>query len=230
MNNPRSKKETFFRTSGWTRPPAPPLQLGYLVEQDITPSEELATAVWYALRTETCAYQSKYSALDREILLWSTKYGSPALLSEIENAPLHPRHFLDLKNAIEATVVYRDVAFCWVENAENVEIVGQIADLIVRCKGVERALCGTLLNGDSYISVRTSPTGGNATNVLLATLGELGLGGGHEHRAGGKIEKTGDQVDDSMHWRTEILERWLVANQLDLGSKAIPIFQYNVVD
>jgi nanoRNase/pAp phosphatase (c-di-AMP/oligoRNAs hydrolase) len=199
------------------------LTSNYLIEQGIRPSEELATAVWYALRTETSAYQSKYTSKDREILLWATEFGSPALLAEIENAPLSPRHFFDLKNAIDSTLVYENVAFCWVRNLQSVEVVGQVADLIIRCEGVEQVLCGTSFNEQAYVSVRTTPTGGDATQLLMTALKGLGCGGGHKHRAGGKVEKLEDSSNDNANFRKKVLARWLSANELNGDAISVPI-------
>lgn len=181
----------------------------YLMEQKIKPSTELATAVWYALRTETCAYENEYTALDRDVLVWATTYGSPALLAQIENAPLSVHYFSEIHSAIEQSRVSGDTAICLLPEVQAVEVVGEVADLLVRCQGVDRVLCATLKNGDLFLSVRTSSDGGNATELLLDVLDEIGSAGGHLHRAGGKIADVRQQAGFTPDWRSELKRRWL---------------------
>ena len=52
----------------------------YLREQGIEPGEKLATAMVYAIRTETRGSETHYSRLDRLIVLWLTERADPSLL------------------------------------------------------------------------------------------------------------------------------------------------------
>ncbi len=187
----------------------------YLIENDVVPSSKLATAIWYALRTETCAYESRYTALDRDVLIWATTYGSPSLLAEIENAPLVRVYFTDLVRALKNTRVYGDVAVCWLPQSQGVEVVGEVADLLVRDEEVHRVLCGTELEDAAFVSVRTSPHGGNATSLLLATLDGLGHGGGHDHRAGGKIVPASTDLTSGKPLAQQVILRWLSVNNVE---------------
>ena len=63
----------------------------YLREQGVDPGMKLATAILYAIRTETCGSETVHSPLDREIVTWLTDLADPTLLAEIENAPLEAR-------------------------------------------------------------------------------------------------------------------------------------------
>lgn len=192
----------------------------YLIEQHIAPSQQLATAIWYALRTETCAYESRYSQLDRDVLLWATCYGSPSMLAEIENAPLTRRYFSDLKQAIESTQIWNDTAFCWLAQPQGVEVVGEVADLIVRCVDVDQMLCGTIIKDDAYLSARTSPRGGDATDLLLETIQDLGSGGGHVHRAGGNIVNARLRFEEHA-LADRLRSRWLAANNIPTDVAAV---------
>ena len=59
----------------------------YLREQGIEPGVKLASAMLYAMRTETCGCETEHSELDRSIMLWLTEHAEPGLIAEIENAP-----------------------------------------------------------------------------------------------------------------------------------------------
>ncbi len=186
----------------------------YLREQRIDPGMKLATAILYGIRTETRGGETAHSALDRSVVRWLTGIAEPALLAEIENAPLEPEYFSDLALAMQNTFVYGDSAICFLPRAIGAEIVGEVADLLVRCRGLQRVLCAAVIGGDLLISARTGRTGGDASKLLRTTLGGLGGCGGHMHRAGGKIAGAASQSKIRSSLYDELRERWLAACQV----------------
>jgi nanoRNase/pAp phosphatase (c-di-AMP/oligoRNAs hydrolase) len=183
----------------------------YLREQKIEPGAKLATAMIYALRTETRGCQTHHSQLDREVLTWLTEHAEPALLAEIETAPLSREYFGDLMLALQSAFVYDDVALCFLPRANGAEIVGEVADLLIRCRGIRRVLCAAVVNGDLIFSARTDTDSGNAAQLLLATLNGLGGAGGHAHRAGGKISAISNGSKVAGDLNDELRRRWLAA-------------------
>jgi nanoRNase/pAp phosphatase (c-di-AMP/oligoRNAs hydrolase) len=183
----------------------------YLREQGIEPGLKLASAMLYAIRTETCGCETEHSQLDRMMVLWLTGHAEPGLIAEIENAPLARSYFSDLVLALQGTVLFNDSALCVLPKASGMETVGEVADLLIRCHGVRRVLCAGLIEEDLYVSVRTRRDDGSAIELLQHTLKGIGEGGGHVHRAGGKV--VGFAAEGRM---TEVLEeqirdRWLAA-------------------
>lgn len=183
----------------------------YLREQELAPPTELATALLYAIRTETRGSETRHSQLDRAVLPWLTRRADPSLLAEIEDAPLTRGYFSDLVLALQSTFVYDDTAFCMLPHAQGPETVGELADLLARCEEVRRVLCAAVFERAVLISVRTDKDAGNATDLLRETISGLGYGGGHEHRAGGKLiaSATGDQVPSDV--QDDLRTRWLRA-------------------
>jgi nanoRNase/pAp phosphatase (c-di-AMP/oligoRNAs hydrolase) len=183
----------------------------YLREQQVDPGMKLATAILYAIRTETCGSETDHAALDRSVVKWLTEMADPALLAEIENAPLEREYFGDLLLAMQRTFVYDDVAMCFLPRASGPEIVGEVADLLVRCRGVRRVLCAAIVGGDLLLSARTQRGAGDAAKLLQQTLEGIGGCGGHTHRAGGKIPNVGNgqKAIDELH--DNLRSRWLNA-------------------
>lgn len=181
----------------------------YLSEQQVDPGAKLATAILYAIRTETCGYETNYSELDRSVVAWMTKVAELELLAEIDNAPLDRDYFGDLTLAMQSTFVYADTGFCFLPRAEGVEIVGEVADLLVRCRAIRRVLCAAMIGKDLVLSTRTQRNAGNASELLQQTLDGIGGCGGHAHRAGGKVPNVGfgEGVHDIL--REDLRDRWL---------------------
>jgi nanoRNase/pAp phosphatase (c-di-AMP/oligoRNAs hydrolase) len=195
----------------------------YLREQQVEPSPELATALLYAITTETKGSEFHYSKLDRRIVTWLSEKADLAKLAEIENAPLSHGYYSDLVLALQSTFVYDEAAICYLPRAEGAEIIGEVADLLVRSENLKKILCAAIVDGGLYLSVRTDRDAGNAAELVQRTLEGLGMGGGHEHRAGGKIpltqhEGSTDQVFDQLR------SRWLAACHVDRqrGTRLVP--------
>lgn len=184
------------------------IMVGYLREQRLEPTENLATALLYAIKAETGGRGTMFAQADRQAISWLTERADPAKLADIENAPLPRAYFGDLLLALESTAIYQNVAFCDLPKANGPEIVGEIADLLVRCDSIERVLCVTLIDGDLLLSSRTTKGGGNAAQLLARSLQGIGHCGGHAHRAGGKIRiaSCGMSAERLVE---EVRKRWL---------------------
>jgi nanoRNase/pAp phosphatase (c-di-AMP/oligoRNAs hydrolase) len=181
----------------------------YLRQQQVEPGVKLATAMLYAIRTETRGFETHHTPLDREILLWLTQRADPAMIAEIENAPLSRDYFVDLALALQSTMVFGDTAMCLLPRAEGAEIVGELSDLLVRCRSLHRVLTGAVIGGDLIVSVRTQEASDNAARLVQSVLQGLGSGGGHHHRAGGKIAGLRTRGLSHEELKTELRQRWL---------------------
>jgi nanoRNase/pAp phosphatase (c-di-AMP/oligoRNAs hydrolase) len=183
----------------------------YLREQQIEPGPRLATAMLFAMRTETQGEEFTYSPLDRSMLMWLTERAEPSLLAEIESAPLSEEYYGDLVLALQNTFVHGRTGVCLLPRAEGAEIVGEVADLLIRCRGISRVLCAAVVAGDLYVSVRTESDLDNAVELVQATLAGIGSGGGHRHRAGGWIARIKCIAPGHGQWQEELRQRWLTA-------------------
>jgi nanoRNase/pAp phosphatase (c-di-AMP/oligoRNAs hydrolase) len=192
----------------------------YLHEQGLEPGPELATAMVYAMRTETRGVTTTYSSLDRSMLAWLTERAEPTLIAEIENAPLSRIYFYDLVSALRETLLFDDAALCFLSQAAGAEIVGEVADLLIRCEDVRRVLCAAIIGTDLLLSARTTVDAGSARALLTVTLADLGAGGGHRHRAGGKIPRAVERVGGVEVLRDELRRKWLTACGIPCGSGA----------
>lgn len=202
----------------------------YLREQGLEPPSELATALLYAIRTETRGSEWGYSRVDRAVLPWLTRLGDPSVLAEIEDAPLTRGYFSDLVLALQNTFVYGDAAFCMLPHAQGPETVGELADLLVRCEDVTRVLCAAVFENAVLLSARTDRDAGNATLLLQETICGLGHAGGHLHRAGGKLiaSAAGHRVPREV--QDELRTRWLRACGISQASGTTAAAVHRLID
>jgi nanoRNase/pAp phosphatase (c-di-AMP/oligoRNAs hydrolase) len=202
----------------------------YLREQHVSPGRKLASAMIYAIRTETRGSEVRHSRLDRSVLTWLTQRANPTLVAEIENAPLSMDYYGDLVLAMQNTFLYGDVAFCLLPRAKGAEIVGEVADLLIRGEKIRRVLCGAVIGTDVVFSARTDPHGGDASQLLRSTLAGLGAGGGHERRAGGKTPRIAVKGRITERLYDQIRTRWLEACGVDRMGEARLISKSEIIE
>jgi len=187
----------------------------YMREQQIEPSAEMATAHVYAIRTEMIGARKALSRLDHFALRWLSGFANYDVLSSIENPPL-PRHYYEeLHSGLDNVLVYADSAICFIPQITAPEIVGEFADLFIRCEGLQCVLCGGRLGDDFLFSARSKGRERTALTLLDHVLRGLGHSGGHLHRAGGKIcmpacGKTLDELEQDLR------VRWLDACGIEI--------------
>jgi len=196
----------------------------YLREQGILPTPDLATALVYAMRTDMQAKQAACSALDHHAFAWLMHRVDHHKLIDIENAPLPPAYYADMVLALQNTFTYDDTAICFLPRASGPEIIAEVADLLIRRQGIRRVLCGAMVGNSALFSVRTAADDGDASSLLQRTLDGLGFGGGHRHRAGGKIDLAGRADGISEDLQAALRSRWLAACNVNhqRGSRLVP--------
>jgi nanoRNase/pAp phosphatase (c-di-AMP/oligoRNAs hydrolase) len=185
----------------------------YLRDEKLEPSTRLATALLFAIHTETRGRESRYSRLDRSAFTWLTERANPSQLAEIETAPLGREYYGDLILAVQNTFTYDDAAFCLLPRASGPEIVGEVADLLIRGEDIWRVFCGAVVHEDLLVSVRTGRREDDASELVRRALAGLGEAGGHRHRAGGRILRVGPKITEDLE--NELRNRWLDACGVD---------------
>jgi nanoRNase/pAp phosphatase (c-di-AMP/oligoRNAs hydrolase) len=180
----------------------------YLREQGVEPSKELATALVYAIQTDALGWRAFVRA-DHRLIAWASRFADYSKLAAVQMAPLRRDYYGDLLMALKSTFLYDDIAVCFLPRAMGQEIVGEVADLLIRCDTVNRVLCAAVVGEQVLLSVRTTDRGGDANALVRRLLRGCGRGGGHVHRAGGKLTAParGEQVSDET--QSELRSRWL---------------------
>ncbi len=180
----------------------------YLKEEDVKTPPALATALLYAIHTDALGWPA-FTRTDHRAVSWLSQRADLKLLLDIQTAPLDLAYYADLMLALENTFLYGNTAICFLPRANNAEIVGEVADLLIRCVGMDRVLCAAAIDRAVLLSVRATNKGGDASRIVKDLLAGLGHGGGHVHRAGGKIQSSGknDRIGEDL--QNELRSRWL---------------------
>jgi nanoRNase/pAp phosphatase (c-di-AMP/oligoRNAs hydrolase) len=159
--------------------------VGYLIEQGISPSPRLATALYYGIESEISGYPREAGPADDGALVWLFPRADKDLLAEIRNPRLPQSYFATFHEALGTARLYGNTVIAWCGEVPQPDIIAELADFFIRFDQVDWALTLGVFDGTLKLSLRADHIGGQAGEVLRDALEGVGSAGGHDKRAGG---------------------------------------------
>lgn len=164
------------------------IALGYLIQAGIEVKPPLATAILYALKTDTQDFSRGASDRDLAAYRYVFERADHRILGAIVNPRLDPTYFRILRDAIERTQIYDHVAVLFFDTLAYPDLVAEMADFFVRRRGTDWALCGGVFGETLRFSLRTENERARAGTVArMLAVPRGGSAGGHGATAGGQI-------------------------------------------
>ncbi len=160
---------------------------GYLLEQDVSVSPRLATALLYGIDSEISGYPRECGPLDDGALVWLYPRADKDLLARIKNPKLSQDYFATFQNALSNAFLYSDVVVSWCGVVPQPDIIAELADFFIRFDRVNWALSIGLFGSTLKLSIRAAYLGRHSGEVLREVVEGSGTAGGHDKRAGGAI-------------------------------------------
>jgi nanoRNase/pAp phosphatase (c-di-AMP/oligoRNAs hydrolase) len=159
----------------------------YLQAAGMRLDRRLATAIFYAIKSETKNLGREASRADIKLFLDLFPLVDNHALSLIEHPPIPRSYFSGIDQAIDGTRLYGRVAITLSGELSNPDVVAEFADLMIRLEGIRWSLAIGRYGPDLWLSIRTNAERGNAGRMIRRVVGRLGKAGGHGMMAGGKI-------------------------------------------
>ena len=160
----------------------------YLLAQEVPIGTKLATALFYAIKSETQDLGREANRPDRDAYLRLFPLTNKKLLYEITHPKLPKEYFLTINNALEQTKIYGSLLIANLGRIMFPEMVAEMADFLLRLEGIETTLCMGHYAHEIVISIRTGRQDLNAGEIIKRLVVGLGTAGGHGMMAGGKID------------------------------------------
>lgn len=167
------------------------LVFGYLREAGVEPPAWLASALAYAIETETQAFTRPATDADRAAYGALMARANLRMIGDIRNAPLPRDHFAQLQAAIANARIYGNVAWTHLEDADPPEMVAEIADLLLRVERVTASFCTGERADRLLISLRGGRRDARCGRIVREAVRPDGRGGGHDRRAAGTVPLAG---------------------------------------
>lgn len=160
----------------------------YMLAAGVQPTHGLATALIYALRSETQDFAREYTGPDKAIHDLFFPQANHRLLARIQSPRLPLTYFGNLHAALENMESVETLIVSHLGRVEQPDIVPEIADLLLRMEGKTWSLATGFYDDRLYLSIRTTNTRADAGGVMHRLIGRRGKGGGHGMIAGGWID------------------------------------------
>jgi len=159
----------------------------YLKAQDVSISTKLATALFYAIKSETQDLGREAGSADRNAYLHLFPLTNKLLLYEITHPRLTPAHFRAMYAALENARIYGQLLVISMGEITSPEVVPEMADYLVRLEGIDVAMSMGRDHSAMVLSIRTTRHDLNAGEIMIRLVAGRGSAGGHGMTAGGRI-------------------------------------------
>ena len=159
----------------------------YLLASGLRISAHEATALVYAIRTETRDFGREASSPDKRVYDLLLPRVRKEVLARIQHPRLPLTYFALLHRALERLQAVDSLVISHLGAVPQPDIVPEIADLLLRLEGKTWALCSGRHLDRLYLSLRTTNTRADAGRLMRRLVGAHGRGGGHGTMGGGWV-------------------------------------------
>ena len=164
----------------------------YLEISGVGSNKRLATALIYAIRSETQDFGREFGGADKAAFDVFFPQADIRALARIQSPRLPLSYFATLHRSLASLETVSTLVVSHLGPVEQPDIVPEIADLLLRLEGKTWSACTGLYENRLYMSLRTTNPRADAGRLMRRLLGRRGKGGGHGMIAGGWMETNSD--------------------------------------
>lgn len=181
----------------------------------LTPPTNIATALFYGVKSDTMNLARDASAADVSAYLYLFPLADSKLLSEIEHPQVPLDYFRVFNKAITRAKIYGSMVVSDLGEVYTPDLCAEVADRMLQVEGIQHALAVGWYEEALFLSLRTRARSKNAGRILhgIVTGDQLGTAGGHGPMAGARIPVGGK----SQRVRADIRRRVVSAVVAALG-------------
>lgn len=161
--------------------------LQYLRERNVPLHTSLATALFYALRSETRDLGREATAAERDAYLFLIPMVDHHLMFRIQQPKLPRQYYEAIDRALRMAETWGDVITVNLGTIAYPDLVAEVADLLLDYEGAQFVLCCGRYGKQLFVSMRTEPSQRRAGGLMRQLIGNEGASGGHGTTAGGRL-------------------------------------------
>ena len=159
----------------------------YLRQRAVPIDAPLATAFFFALRTETRDLGRESTDAERRAYLALVPLVDHNLLYRMTHPKVPRAHFAALDRALRSALLFGDLVAVNLGALGYPDLVAEIADLLLSYEGARFVLCMGQYEDNPYMSLRTEADNARAGTVMRQVVGNDGAAGGHGTMAGARL-------------------------------------------
>jgi len=181
----------------------------YLHAAELEILVDIATAVTYAIRSETQELGRDVSQADIETYLSVYEKANKHKLAKIFHPSLPNQYYAMLFTALQQAKIFQHIIHVHLKEVASPEFVALIADLLLRHERMGWSLVTGRYHEQLFISMRCNHPHAHAGKMLKQIVGKMGSAGGHPRMAGGQIPVASGNERDWQRAETVVVERLL---------------------
>ncbi len=164
------------------------LALEYLLAAGGMPDVPLATAIIYAIRSDTQDLGMEACKKDVEAIELLFPIANKRMLSVIQRGQVQRSYYQMLFDGLQNARIYgKKCVITSLGDIGNPDMIGEVADLMLRDDEASWSLCCGIYQDTILLSLRTQDQDARADKVIRKIVARRGSGGGHATIAGGQM-------------------------------------------
>ncbi len=181
----------------------------YLTAAEIRIEAPLATALLYAIRSDTQDLGRDTTKADTESFIHLYPQANKRMLSQIQRGRVSRDYYQMLADALKNACVYGNAVITDLGVIENPDMIAEVADMLLRDDMTDWVMVYGCFRQRMLISLRTEVENARADKVIRRIAARKGTGGGHPSYAGGQIPLPDDTQKSKQKLKKIILNRFL---------------------
>jgi nanoRNase/pAp phosphatase (c-di-AMP/oligoRNAs hydrolase) len=150
---------------------------------DVSISERTATAMLYAIKSDTLFFARQTNRVDLEAFTFLYPLADPALIRKMEGAEITLERLEHVTRALGTSQLRNQVFSAFVGETTREDFIPYTADFLLQVEDVKWTIVSGIVGGQLIVSVRNLGYSRNAGEFVKANFGDIGSAGGHRAMA-----------------------------------------------
>ena len=150
---------------------------------DVNISERTATAMLYAIKSDTLFFARQTTRLDLEAFSFLYPLADPALIRKMEGSEITIERLEHVTRALATSRLRHQVFSAFLGETSREDFIPYTADFLLQVEDVKWTMVSGIVGGKLILSVRNLGYSRNAGEFVKANFGDIGSAGGHRAMA-----------------------------------------------
>lgn len=150
---------------------------------DVNISERTATAMLYAIKSDTLFFARQTNRVDLEAFSFLYPLSDPALIRKMEGAELTVDRLEHVTRALASSQLRHQVLSAFLGETTREDFIPYTADFLLQIEDVKWTIVSGIVAGQLIVSVRNLGYSRNAGEFVKSAFGDIGSAGGHRAMA-----------------------------------------------
>jgi nanoRNase/pAp phosphatase (c-di-AMP/oligoRNAs hydrolase) len=150
---------------------------------DVNISERTATAMLYAIKSDTLFFARQTNRVDLDAFTFLYPLADPALIRKMEGAEITVERLEHVTRALATSRLRNQVLSAFIGETTREDFIPYTADFLLQIEDVKWTIVSGVVAGHLIVSVRNLGYSRNAGEFVKSAFGDIGSAGGHRAMA-----------------------------------------------